>query len=135
MFIESVVIHNNNFPKKNLYPFNLRVFWETDRLDFTANVIFFVGENGTGKSTLLEAIARNYGLTVWGGEKTHIIHHNPYETRLHNFVSLKTIQPRGIIPKGFLFRSENFFNYASDLDNMTTTDPDILKYYGGLSLH
>ena len=41
MFIESVVIHNNNFPKRNLYPFNLRVFWETDRLDFTANVSFF----------------------------------------------------------------------------------------------
>ncbi len=135
MFIESVVIHNNNFPKRNLYPFNLKVFGETDRLDFTANVIFFVGENGTGKSTLLEAIARNYGLTVWGGEKTHIIHRNPYETRLHNFVSLKTIQPRGIIPKGFLFRSENFFNYASNLDDMTTNDPDILKYYGGMSLH
>ena len=71
MFIESVVTHNNNFPKRELYQLNLRVFWETDRLDFTANVIFFVGENGTGKSTLLEAIARNYGLTVWGGEKTH----------------------------------------------------------------
>jgi predicted ATPase len=135
MFIESVLIHNKNFPKRDRYPFSLKVFRETDRLDFTTDVVFFVGENGTGKSTLLEAIARNYGLTVWGGEKTHIIHENPYETRLHNFVSLKTAQPKGIIPKGFLFRAENFFNYASNLDDMTMTDPSILKYYGGLSLH
>lgn len=135
MFIESIEIYNKNFPKRDRYPFNLKVFWETDRLDFANDVVFFVGENGTGKSTLLEAIARNYGLTVWGGEKTHIIHHNPYETRLHNFITLKTGQPRGTIPKGFLFRAENFFNYASDLDDMTMTDPDILRYYGGLSLH
>jgi predicted ATPase len=135
MFIKAVEIFNRNFPKKDRYPFNLKVFGGTDRLNLNADIVFFVGENGTGKSTLLEAIARNYGLTVWGGEKTHIIHRNPYETRLHNFIALKTAQPRGIIPKGFLFRAENFFNYASGIDDMTMNDPDLLKYYGGLSLH
>jgi predicted ATPase len=39
------------------------------------------------------------------------------------------------IRKGFLFRAENFFNYAASLDDITLTDPGILQYYGGASLH
>ena len=135
MFIRSLVIHNKHFPSENRYPFSLRVFQETEKLDFSSYVTFFVGENGSGKSTLLEAIARKYGLTVWGGEKTHVIHRNPYETRLYDFLSLDTVRKLGGIRKGFLFRAENFFNYASYLDDLIVVDPDILKYYGGESLN
>ena len=42
---------------------------------------------------------------------------------------------KGSIIKGFLFRAENFFNYASSLDDMTAADPGLLDYYGGVSLH
>ena len=38
-------------------------------LDLSADVTFFVGENGTGKSTLLEAIAVAYGFNAEGGSK------------------------------------------------------------------
>ena len=38
-----------------------------ESLSFEAPVTFFVGENGTGKSTLLEAIAAAYGLNPEGG--------------------------------------------------------------------
>ena len=135
MFITSVIIRNRRFPLRNRYPFSLRVFQETDRLDFDRDPVFFVGENGSGKSTLLEAIARKYGLAVWGGEKTHIVHGNPYETRLSDFLVLERNGSPSAGERGFLFRAENFFNYAADLDDMTMTDPDILQYYGGLSLH
>jgi predicted ATPase len=93
-----------------------------------------VGENGSGKSTLLEALSRKFGLTVWGGEKTHIVHDNPYETRLYDFIDLRGTEPRRSIEKGFLFRAENFFNYAAYLDDVILTDPGILDYYGGASL-
>ena len=43
------------------YPFSLPVVRNLDRLKLESNVTFLVGENGTGKSTLLEAIAINYG--------------------------------------------------------------------------
>jgi len=36
------------------YPFNIPLFNSLDRLDFTTPITRFVGENGTGKSTLLE---------------------------------------------------------------------------------
>jgi predicted ATPase len=135
LFVKSVVIYNGNFPNRDRYPFRLRVFQETDRLEFSSRIVFFVGSNGSGKSTLLEAIARKYGLAVWGGEKTHILHRNPYATRLNDFLLLKTERDAGSIRKGFLFRAENFFNYASDIDDMTMTDPGIINFYGGLSLH
>jgi predicted ATPase len=135
LFVESIVIHNRNFPKKDRYPFNLPGLRKTDHLDLRTRVTFFVGENGSGKSTLLEALARRFGLTVWGGEKTHIMHRNPYETRLYNFISLHGSWSSGAIKKGFLFRAENFFNYACYLDDLTMYDPAILEYYGGGSLH
>lgn len=39
-------------------------------LDLTSNVTFFTGENGLGKSTLLEAMAVAYGLNPEGGSRT-----------------------------------------------------------------
>jgi energy-coupling factor transporter ATP-binding protein EcfA2 len=43
------------------YPFNVPPITALDSLDLTSRVGFFVGENGTGKSTLLEAIAAHGG--------------------------------------------------------------------------
>lgn len=104
-------------------------------MDLRGPVTFFVGENGTGKSTLLEAVARNYGLAMWGGEKTHIVHKNPYETRLADFIRLEEGLPRAGIERGYLFRAETFFNYASYLDDFIMTDPGLLGFYGGVSLN
>ena len=41
------------------------------RLEFSRGITFFVGENGTGKSTLLEAIAVAYGFNPEGGTKNY----------------------------------------------------------------
>ena len=42
-----------------------------DRLAFDSNVTFFAGENGTGKSTLLEGIAVAYGYNPEGGTRNY----------------------------------------------------------------
>ena len=39
------------------FPFNVPVVQSLTRIEFTSSVTFFVGENGSGKSTILEAIA------------------------------------------------------------------------------
>jgi predicted ATPase len=65
MHLKSVTIHLDRYPTKERYPFNLRVFHETPRLAFDTPVTMFVGENGTGKSTLLEALAYKAGIHIW----------------------------------------------------------------------
>jgi len=51
------------------YPFSVPVIRNLTELPIKARVCFFVGENGTGKSTLLEAIALHYGFGPEGGSR------------------------------------------------------------------
>ena len=48
------------------FPFSVPVVRDLARLDFTSAVTCFVGENGSGKSTVLEAIAAAAGLPTVG---------------------------------------------------------------------
>ena len=43
------------------FPFTVPVIKTMDKIEFKSPVTIFVGENGTGKSTLLEAIAAGFG--------------------------------------------------------------------------
>jgi predicted ATPase len=53
------------------YPFTIPSIGSLDFIDITSPVCFFVGENGTGKSTLLEAIAAHYGFGLEGGNRNY----------------------------------------------------------------
>ena len=53
MHLKEVIFHSQKYPSENCYPFNLPLFHETKQLTFDSPVTLFVGENGTGKSTLL----------------------------------------------------------------------------------
>ena len=48
----------------NVYPFSVHIIRNLQELTFTSRVCFFTGENGTGKSTLLEAIAAHMDLDL-----------------------------------------------------------------------
>ena len=50
------------------FPFDLPLIRNLERIEFVAPVTFFVGENGTGKSTLLEALAIACELPSWGSD-------------------------------------------------------------------
>ncbi len=132
MYLRDLEIHSTDFPEQNVFPFNLDVLQQTGRITFTSPITFFVGDNGTGKSTLLDAIARKSGLLPWGGSKIHRVHDNPYETRLANYLTLQ-LEPRHSY--GFYFRAETFFNFAGSLDDIMMDDPNRDQYYGGGSLN
>lgn len=53
------------------YPFNIRAFSHGIDLAFRSKVTFFVGENDSGKSTLLEALAECCGFNPEGGKRLH----------------------------------------------------------------
>ncbi|WP_429826359.1 AAA family ATPase [Brevibacillus laterosporus] len=56
MYLRKLKVLEEGLPTEE-YPFDIPRFRNLKHIDFNSNVTFFMGENGTGKSTLLEAIA------------------------------------------------------------------------------
>ncbi len=108
---------------------------ETNGLIFNSPVTFFVGENGTGKSTLLEGIAVAYGFNAEGGSKNFNFSTNNTHSELWEHLALgKT----GYAKDGFFLRAESLYNVATNIDEMDkepSFDPLIIEGYGGVSLH
>jgi predicted ATPase len=128
MHLLKVSIKSEDYPTKRLYPFNIPIFSEAFELTFRKPVVFFVGENGTGKSTLLEAITRKCDIHIWDKPRRHLAHQNPYETRLADHLSVTWANGR--VP-GSLFKAESFRDFADFLDDVALCDPGRLKYHGG----
>ena len=51
------------------WPFSMPALRGVESIEFRRPVTFFIGENGTGKSTLLESIAVAAGFNLEGGSK------------------------------------------------------------------
>lgn len=131
MHLKSVRLHPDRYPTRDHYPFKLDVLRQTPGLDFRTPVTLFVGENGTGKSTLLEAIARACGIFIWqeGGRTRYNV--NPYEDKLCHYLSVEWV--KDCVPGSF-FGSSIFQDFARILDEWAATDPGQLDYFGGKSL-
>ena len=63
-YLKEIAFKRNDVPGFEEYPFNIAAVRKLDVLSFHPDVTFLVGENGTGKSTLIEAIAIVMGLAL-----------------------------------------------------------------------
>ena len=131
MHLKRVTIHPEKFPTTEHYPFNLNIFHETKSISFNSPVTFFVGENGTGKSTLLEAMTHKCGIYIWGNVERKPFKVNLYEKKLHEAIEVEWTQ--GSV-HGSFFASKIFQNFAQILDEWAAADPRSLDYFGGESL-
>lgn len=100
---------------------------QTNSLCFDSNITFFVGENGTGKSTLLEAIAVAYGFNPEGGTKN--FNFSTCQTHSDLWKYLKLIK-KNFAKDGFFLRAESLYNAATYIDEVGAT-----FNYGDVSLH
>jgi predicted ATPase len=100
-------------------------------LDFTHPVTFLVGENGTGKSSLLEAIARNAGFNSRGGSRDNAYGGASDESGLAAALTLSWL-PK--VANGFFFRAESFFNFVTYVERTYEEDHKIPPW-GTRSLH
>jgi predicted ATPase len=89
-------------------------------LELTNPITFFVGENGTGKSSLLEAIARNAGFNARGGSRDNYYGGDSDESGLAAALTLSWLPKVG---KGFFFRAESFFNFIPYVEQAYREDP------------
>ncbi len=131
MHISQVNIFPGKFPVHDSYPFNLGVLRQTSAIQFNNPVTFFVGENGTGKSTLLKAICQRCDIHIWQETERSRYQFNPYEEELYKCIQVKWAN--GSVP-GAWFSSQVFQDFARFLDEWAKADPGILAYFGGGSL-
>ena len=125
-------IPSDNYLKRLPIISNLKKIGE---LELTKPVTIFVGENGVGKSTLIEGLAVAMGFNAEGGSVNFSFSTKESHSNLHEYITVS----RGWRKQkdGFFLRAESFYNVASnidDLDNGPGGLPIILSY-GGLSLH
>lgn len=107
-----------------------------DRLDFQKPVTFFCGENGTGKSTLLEGLAVACGFNPEGGSKNFQFSSCDTHSPLWRYLGLVRGSRRE--RDGFFLRAESFYNVATNIDEMDRQPafaPPIIASYGSTSLH
>ena len=129
--ILSVTLDHESFPTADHYPFSLPLFNQTKQIHFEYPVTFFVGENGTGKSTLLEAVALACNIHIWRKHEGSRYRYNPHEKELCRHLTIEWANGR--VP-GSYFGSEIFNDFRRTLDNWAVSDPGQLKYFGGKSL-
>ncbi|HZU86885.1 MAG TPA: AAA family ATPase [Anaerolineaceae bacterium] len=105
------------------YPFNLPVVKSLEELSFTTPVTFLVGENGSGKSTVLEALACAAGSIAVGSES---LRSDPSLATVRKLAGQMRLAWSKRTHKGFFLRAEDFFGYAK---KMTQTRQELMEDY------
>lgn len=133
-FIQAVSIDWSEIPEHS-YLREISALQSFEELEFPEHITFFAGENGTGKSTLLEAIAVAYGFNAEGGTRNYRFSTYDDVSELSRAIRMKKgfRRPRS----SYFFRAESFFNVASQAEEYRDGTNKEIYYarYGGKSLH
>ncbi len=126
LMIRRISLERDKIESFDKYPFNIDVVKNFKELHFESPVTFFVGENGIGKSTFIEAIAVALGLPAEGGTENFRYETKNTTSELSKYIKIGRLNK----PKTkFFLRAESFYNFSSEVDNLGAWGS-----YGG-SLH
>lgn len=109
-FIKKIIIHWDQISRDS-YLIDIQSLQGVKEIVLKKPVTFFSGENGTGKSTLLEAIAVAFGFNPEGGSINYSFSTYDSHSELCKAVTLS----RGISKNkwGYFLRAESFYNVAT----------------------
>lgn len=124
-FLRHLELNRDAVTDWSAYPFTIPAVAKLERLEFHPAVTFLIGENGSGKSTFIEAIAIRAGFNPEGGSKNFTSRHRPSESSLPHFVRLARGARRE--KSGFFLRAETMFNVS--------TEAEQYRDYGWEDLH
>lgn len=141
-YLKRIWLEPSRITNREAYPFCLPLLHDDFELSFHKPITIIVGENGTGKSTLLEGIAVLAGYDEAGGGKGYMtVDHSDALEKMGGTLSAAlraSWLPR--ITNGWFFRAESFFSVARYLDKVNTeiidgigggTPPDFLSHSHG----
>ena len=115
-YLRELVLRRDQVPDFSRYPFALPAVVALDRLTFPKPVTFFIGENGSGKSTILEAMAVALGFNPEGGSRNFRFGTRVSHSELHQY--LRTVRSVQRPRDGFFLRAESYFNVATEIERM-----------------
>lgn len=133
LMISLVTLNKDEIDSYDKYPFNIPVVKNFNELKFKAPVTFFIGENGVGKSTFIEAIAVNLNLPKEGGTQNFMYETNDTTSNLSDYMKVRMDNK----PKTeFFLRAESFYNFSTEVERLIKEDDfhSLNKSYGG-NLH
>jgi predicted ATPase len=124
-YLKRVWLETDRVADRAVYPFCLPFLRDGLDINFDRAITIIVGENGTGKSTLLEGIAALAGYDEAGGGKGYRpVDHSLAREKMGGELS-KALRASWLpkITKGWFFRAESFFSVARYLDAAALDDP------------
>lgn len=110
--LKSLAVREFNPRDVDIFPFTLKIIRSLREIEFTSPVTFFVGENGSGKSTIMEAIACTIGSVTVGSESVKTDATLAAVRKLSQYFRLAWSKRTH---KGFFLRAEDFFGYAKSM--------------------
>jgi predicted ATPase len=126
-YLKRVWLDRSRVTDPAAYPFCLPFLQNGFELDFEHTITVIVGENGTGKSTLLEGIAALAGYDEAGGGKGYapVDHSGAMEVMGGSLSDALRASWLPKITTGWFFRAESFFSVARYLDRAALEDPTL----------
>lgn len=129
-YLRRVELLRDQVESFDIYPYCLAAVRHLTEIEFHPKVTYIVGENGTGKSTVLEALAVAWGFNPEGGSRNFNFSTRSSHSGLHE--CLRLIRGARKPRDGFFLRAESFYNLATNLEEL---GGGLINSYGGRSLH
>ena len=132
-YLRRIWLDPSRIDDRAAYPFCLPFLRDEFDLNFDRSITIIAGENGTGKSTLLEGIAVLAGYDEPGGGKGYmpVDHSNAIEAMGGKLSSAFRASWLPKVTKGWFFRAESFFSVARYLDEVSSPYADFLSHSHG----
>jgi len=114
MIISTIRLRNYPEDQEEKFPWNLPLIKNFEELQLEKNITFFVGENGSGKSTILEAIAAYTEVPLAGSFRLEDDKSLAAANELANYLSIRYEDKT---QHGFFVRAEDFIGFARNIKN------------------